>query len=122
MTTRGDTTPAPKTEAPGAAGFYEEALTEAERLRLPKARGVEGIDDEIALLRVRLLSYMEKNPDRLDVLMRGIALLTRAAATRYRLSPESKQDLMDNLIGVVQGVGRGLGVGDYGVEGRDDGV
>lgn len=113
MTTRSETP---------AAGFYEEALTEAERLRLPRARGVKGIDDEIALLRVRLLGYAEEHPERLDMLMQGVALLTRAVATRYRLSPKSRQDLMDSIIGVFEGVGRSLGWGDFGVEESDDGV
>ena len=116
MTTRSET------PAAEAAGFYEEALTEAERLRLPRARGVEGIDDEIALLRVRLLGYAQKSPENLEVLMKGVALLTRAVATRYRLSPKSQQDLMDCLVGVVEGVGRGLGVGDFGLGEQDDGV
>lgn len=111
-----------ETSAAEAAGFYEEALTEAERLRLPKARGVEGIDDEIALLRVRLLGYAQRNPEKLDVLMQGIGLLTRTVATRYRLSPKSQQDLTESLIGVAVGLGRSFGLGDFGVEGRDDGV
>ena len=115
MTTRSETPAA-------AAGFYEEALTEAERLRLPRARGVEGIDDEIALLRVRLLSHAQEHPENLKMLMQGVGLLTRAVATRYRLSPKSQQDLMENVVGVLEGVGRGLGWGDFGVEGRDDGV
>ena len=115
MTSRSDT------PAPEAAGFYEEALTEAERLRIPRARGVKGIDDEIALLRVRLLGYAQKNPENLDVLMQGVALLVRATATRYRLSPKSQQDLMESVVGVVEGVGRGLGLGDFGVDGKDDG-
>ena len=107
-----------ETSAPAAAGFYEEALTEAERLRLPRARGVDGIDDEIALLRVRLLSYAQENPENLAMLMRGVGLLTRAVATRYRLSPKSQQDLMDSLIGVVEGVGAAWASGTTGWRGE----
>ena len=121
MTSRSDTE-TPKTATLEAAGFYEEALTEAERLRLPRAQGVKGIDDEIALLRVRLLGYAERNPEKLDVLMQGVALLTRAVAVRYRLSPKSQQDLMENIIGVAEGLGRSFGMGDFGAEGKDDGV
>ena len=115
MTTTGDTS------SLEAAGFYEEALTEAERLRLPKAQGVEGIDDEIALLRVRLLSYAQEHPENLEALMRGVALLTRAAAVRYRLSPKSQQDLTESIIGVVQGLGGSMGIGDFGAEGGNSG-
>ena len=111
-----------ETSAPEAAGFYEEALTEAERLRLPRARGVDGIDDEIALLRVRLLGYAQQHPENMEVLMKGVALLTRAVATRYRLSPKSQQDLTAHLVGVTEALGRSLGWGDFGAEGQDDGV
>ena len=115
MTTRGDTA------SLEAAGFYEEALTEAERLRLPRAQGVEGIDDEIALLRVRLLGYVQKNPEKLDVLMQGVALLSRAVAVRYRLSPKSQQDLTASLIGVAEGLGHSFGLGDFRADGGSDG-
>ena len=34
--------------------FYEEALSQAERVRLSQAKQIQGLDEEIALLRVRL--------------------------------------------------------------------
>ena len=113
--------PPNETAIPEAAGFYEEALSEAERLDLSRAQRLEGIDDEIALLRVRLLGYARKHPEKLEVLMKGVALLSRAVAVRYRLSPKSQQDLTASIVGVVEGVGRGMGMGDFGVEGREDG-
>ena len=115
MKSRGDTA------ALEAVGFYEEALTEAERLRLPRAQGLEGIDDEIAMLRVRLLGYAQKNPEKLEMLMRGVALLSRAVAVRYRLSPKSQQDLTASIIGVVEGLGGGLGLGEFAGGGTDSG-
>ena len=95
------------------ADFYDEALTEAEQLRLPRARQVRGLDDEIALLRLRLLSQAKEPPDRFELLLKGVALLVRAVATRYRLSPGAQQDLERSIAGVLEGVGRSLGLGEF---------
>lgn len=96
-----------------APGFYAEALSAAERMRLPKARNVEGIDEEIALLRVRLFQYAKDHPERLDLLMKGVNTLVRAVAAKYRLSPKAQQDLAESIQGVIDGVGRSMGLGEY---------
>lgn len=93
--------------------FYRAALSEAERLRLPKAREMEGIDEEIAVLRVKLFTAVEADSDKLDLLVKGMGMLVRAVATRYRLSPRAEQDLAENLAGVVNGVGAALGMGEF---------
>lgn len=95
-------------------GFYEAALTEAERMRLPKAREVEGLDEEIAMLRVRLYTALEARPVQLKLLTQGIGMLLRMAALRYRMSDEAKEDLEASIEGVLNSVGRSLGLGEFG--------
>ena len=58
-----------------APGFYAEALSAAERMRLPKARNVEGIDEEIALLRVDPLTRPGDQPgtDAAELVPRQVA-------------------------------------------------
>ncbi len=85
--------------------FYAAALTDAERLQLADARRVDGLDEEIALLRVRLRSALEKRPEDFDLLRDGIALLVRAVATQYRLSPRARKDLADRMAAVLNSVG-----------------
>lgn len=72
-----------------AVSFYEQALTEAERAEFRDALGVEGLDQEIAILRVRL----RKDAGNLDSILKGVELLTRAVAARYRLGPGSAEQL-----------------------------
>ncbi len=93
--------------------FYRAALTEAERMRLPKAREAEGIDEEIAALRVKLFSAMQERPQRLQQLAMGMGMLVRMVAVRYRMSPESKEDLEASIAGVLNGIGRTMGLGEY---------
>ena len=86
-------------------GFYDRALTEAERLLLPEARELEGLDEEIALLRVRLNTALQERPQDLPVLLRGIELLVKAVAARYRLSRKAEGDLYQSAVGVLRGIG-----------------
>ena len=94
----------------GVKDFYARALSRAERLRLAKAWEVEGIDEEIALLRLKLQDLVAKHPDKLDLLFKGVNLLLRAVSTRYRLSPQAEEDLSKSIAGVVQGIGNALGL------------
>jgi hypothetical protein len=93
--------PVTPTEAPGP------------RVRLPKARVVEGVDEEIALLRVRSFQYAKEHPEQLELLLKGVTLLVRAVATKYRLSPTSKKDLTESIEGIINGIGRGMGLGEF---------
>ena len=95
-----------RTRATDAArSFYKEALTEAERSDLPVALEMDDLDQEIALLRLRLRSAIEQRPDDLALMFKGIELLARAVATRYRLSKRSERDLASSLGNVVRSLG-----------------
>ena len=50
-------------------GFYSKVLDEAEQLDFELATGVEGIDDEIALLRVKIKSILENDPENIKLIM-----------------------------------------------------
>ena len=89
-------------------GFYEEALSQAERVKLKHARKLEGLDEEIALLRVRLSGLAQEHPEKLELLLKGITLLVRAVSARYKLSPKAEKDLYQSVVGVVKGIGDAL--------------
>jgi hypothetical protein len=88
--------------------FYRAAANEA---ALIEARDLDGIDDEIALLRVRLRELLggdennenaELDPKKKEeflVLCRGVSELVRAVQARYRMSPARADELRRNLVG-----------------------
>lgn len=88
--------------------FYAEALSEAERLRLPKAEGMAGLEGEIALLRIRLFTAAQEHPEDLAVLLKGFNALVRLVALRYRLSDKPANELSKSIEGVLQGIGGAL--------------
>jgi len=91
-----------------AQGFYAKALGEAERRELPEARQMEGLDEEIAVMRVRLQRALKERPGDVQLISKGLDLLVKAVAAKYRLSPKARKDLSDSIAGVVQGIGMAL--------------
>lgn len=74
--------------------FYASVLDEAE---LITALAVEGVDEELAVLRMRLLSFLRERPDDHELMLRSVNALVRAAGARYRMSAASKDDLAGAL-------------------------
>jgi len=97
---------AAKTGRRRAQGFYRTALSEAEKWE--RARQMEGLDEEVALLRVRLKEALEERPQDMQLIAKGVDLLVKAVAARYRLSPKAQRELSDSIAGVVRGIGTAL--------------
>ena len=90
---------------PSPQEFYRDSLTEAERLELDAAAGVRGLDEEIAVLRVKLKSALREHPEDLRLASTGVAMLVRAVAAQYRLSPRAQRDLAARIAAVVNSLG-----------------
>jgi hypothetical protein len=76
-----------------ARRFYSNALDAAERAELPEALRVDGIDEEIAVLRLRLRRAIEEHPDDLPLMFHGIDLLAKVVSTRYHLTKGTKEEI-----------------------------
>ena len=85
--------------------FYGSALDSAEQIELEAASDIEGLDKEIALLRMKLRAVLSERPEDLPLMLRGIELLVKAVSARYRLSKQAEEDLAGSLAGVIRGVG-----------------
>jgi hypothetical protein len=94
---------AAKTARRQARDFYRASLSEAEKW--DRAREMEGLDEEVALLRVRLKEALEERPQDMQLIAKGVDLLVKAVAARYRLSPKAQRELSDSIAGVVRGIG-----------------
>jgi hypothetical protein len=83
---------------PTPRGFYAEAMNAAERLALTDAMQVDGVDQEIALLRLRLRSAMTEQPEDLPLMFKGIELLAKVVATRYGLGKTGREEMQEALL------------------------
>jgi len=66
-------------------GLYSRVLDEDQMLQLDRARAVKGIDEEIAAMRVKLRTLLEKYPGRIDLQMRATGTIARMVRTRSNI-------------------------------------
>jgi len=92
-------------------GFYSKALHEAERISLEEAGQVEGVDQEIALLRCRLAELVQNSPDRIDLQVQTASAIARLVKTRYQISKEQRNSLKEAIAKVLTEVAVPLGIG-----------
>lgn len=91
-------------------GFYSKVLDEAEQLDFELAQGVEGIDDEIALLRVKINSVLEKDPENIRLIIEATNTLARLVRTKYNISKEDKKGLKDAIHNTLRDIAAPLGI------------
>src|SRR4030042_683481 len=90
--------------------FYGQVLNEAERLELEEARGVEGIDEEIAVLRVKLRELIVAAPEKFDLHLKLAATIARLVSTRYTITKEQRRSLKEAITKVLTEIAVPLGV------------
>ena len=91
-------------------GFYSKVLDETEKLNFEKATRIEGIDDEIALLRVKIMSLVERDPENIKLIMQATNTLARLIRTRYNISKEDRKGLKDAIGTVLKDIALPLGI------------
>ncbi len=92
-------------------GFYSRTLNETQKEQLEEAREVEGIDDEIAIMRVKLLNLITDNPDRVDLQTTAANSIARLVAIRHNLMKNNnKNDLQKAIDKVFNEIGAPLGI------------
>ena len=92
-------------------GFYSRALNEAEQLDFELATGVEGLDDEIALLRIRIRTLLENEPENIRYIVQATNALVRLVRARYDISKEDRKGLKEAIGNVLKEVALPLGIG-----------
>ncbi len=92
-------------------GFYSRVLDEAEQLDFELATSVEGVDDEIALLRVKIKSLVARDPENLKLIMQAITTLARLVRTKYNIGREDKKGLREAIANVLRDIALPLGIG-----------
>ena len=92
-------------------GFYTRVLDEADLIDFEMATGVEGIDDEIALLRVKIKSILSSDPDNIKLIMQITDALSRLVRTRYNITKDQKKGLKEAIANVIGDIAVPLGIG-----------
>lgn len=96
---------APPASGPTEASFYDSALTAAERSQFDEARDVEGLEQEVALLRIRLREALIDRPDDVKLLQNGVRLLVQALLAQHRLTPKQANNLGEAAANLLEEFG-----------------
>ena len=91
-------------------GFYGLALDEAERLELEEAGGIEGLDQEIAVLRVKLRELLASAPDRVDLHLKAADTIAKLVKAHYSISREQKRSLKEAITKFLTEIAVPLGI------------
>ncbi len=91
-------------------GFYSKVLDEAEQLDFELVSGFDGFDGEIALLRVKIKSLLEKDPENIRLLMQATESLARLVKTKYNITREQKKGLKEAIGNVLKDIAIPLGI------------
>jgi hypothetical protein len=88
-------------------------MSEAERLALADAMQVDGVDQEITLLRLRLRSASVR-PEDLPLMFKGIELLAKLVATRYQLGKTGREEMQEALLSAFTDLKQAMSSNDEG--------
>jgi hypothetical protein len=85
-----------------ATSIYLRAMDASDADIFDAALGAEGLDDEVALLRLRIRKLLEESPVDEALLQGGLRLLLQAVGTRHRLNGNQADDLSDAVANLLE--------------------
>ncbi len=91
-------------------GFYAKVLTEEEQALYDEAVKIQGMDTEIALMRVKILSIIARDPDNIKLLTHATNALARLVMTKYNISKNDKPGIMEGVLNVFRDVAEPIGI------------
>lgn len=83
--------------------FYLKVLDEAEKLDFQAASNIEGIDDEIALLRLKIREMAkDKDKNNLKLMMAVTGMLAKLVQARYNMTKNQKKGLKEAIGAILK--------------------
>ncbi len=92
-------------------GFYSKVFDEAERFDFNSAAGIEGIDEEIALLRLEIKKAISGGDERnLLLVVKAAGALEKLIRTRYQITASQRKGLKEAINNVIRDIFIPLGL------------
>ena len=91
-------------------GFYSKVLDEKEQAAYDKAISVEGIDEEIALLRVKMISLLERDPENIRLISQATNTLIRLMLIKSDVDRKDPKSMKTAIYTVLRDVALPLGI------------
>ena len=91
-------------------GFYSKVLDEEEQAAYDQAIFVEGIDEEIALLRVKMISLLERDPENIRLISQAANTLIKLILIKYNVDRNDPKSMKEAIGNVLRDVALPLGI------------
>lgn len=85
-------------------------LIEAEALDFETASKTEGLDDEIALLRVKIKELVKRDPENIELIMQATNMLAKLVKARFSMTKKQEKNLGQAIKNIIRDIGVPLGV------------
>ena len=86
--------------------FYQQMLDEAEKIDFARVPHPSEVDDEIALFRVKIKSFMKTDdPGDVKLMLGATAMLVKLVNTRYTTNQQQKDGLKAAIENVLKTIG-----------------
>lgn len=95
--------------------FYRRLTAEVDPAMLAAAARAEGLDDEVAIVRVLLGRHLAEHPENLELTIKGMHLLVRMVTAQHQLSGADAAELNER----VDQVARHFAAAVFGQEAAD---
>jgi hypothetical protein len=92
-------------------GFYSKTLDADGQRDYEEAMSVRGLEEEIALMRTKIMGILRHDPNNTRLLMMALATLSRLLMTRRQIAKDDKEGLKEALSNVLTGLAIPLGIG-----------
>ena len=91
-------------------GFYSKVLDEKEQAAFDQAIFVEGIDEEIALLRVKMISLLERDPENIRLISQAANTLIKLIIIKYNVDKSDPKSMKEAIFTVLRDAALPLGI------------
>jgi hypothetical protein len=90
--------------------FYEKVLDDAEKIDFATVLGNDTVDDEIALLKVKIKAVVEKDPENIQLIMQATNMLAKLVKIKYSMNKKEEKSLGEAIKNIIRDIGVPLGV------------
>ena len=91
-------------------GFYSKVLDEKEQAAFDQAIFVEGIDEEIALLRVKMISLLERDPENIRLISQAANTLIKLILIKHDVDRNDPKSMKEAIFTVLKDAALPLGI------------
>lgn len=95
---------------PAGYDFYASVLEEAEQIDFATAAGIDGIDGEIAILRMQIRAILQDDPKNIRLLMAVTDMLTKMVKVRYKINQSQKKGLKEGIANIIREIAVPAGI------------